>query len=93
MSEHDSFEDRLRAIADQVSQSVRRMSEVDVEKLAEMYGVDAERARDLADVAGQWLSDRMSGAEPLFDQNRAPLNPKAPGGPGRAPASRPTSRR
>ena len=38
MSEHYSFEDRLRALADQVSQSVRRMSEVDVEKLAEMYG-------------------------------------------------------
>jgi hypothetical protein len=70
MSEHDSFEDRLRAMADQVSQSVRRMSDVDVEKFAERYGIDAERARDFADVAGQWLSGRMSSAEPLFDQNR-----------------------
>ena len=70
MSEHDSFEDRLRALADQVSESVRRMSEVDVENLAERYGIDVERARGFADAAGQWLSDRMSDAEPLFEQER-----------------------
>jgi hypothetical protein len=68
MSEHDSFEERLRAMADQISQSVQRMSEVDLEEIAERYGVDAERARTLADAAGQWLSDRMSGGEPLFGQ-------------------------
>ena len=69
MSEHDSFEDRLRAMADQISQSVRRMSEVDLEEFAERYGIDAARARALADAAGQWLSDRVS-SEPLFGQNR-----------------------
>jgi hypothetical protein len=68
MSEHDSFEDRLRELADQVSRSMQRMSEVDLEELAERYGVDAERARNLADAAGQWLSDRVSGSEPLFGQ-------------------------
>jgi hypothetical protein len=70
MSEHESFEDRLRAIADQVSQSVQRMSELDVDKVAEMYGIDADRARGFVDVASQWLSDRMSSVEPLFDQHR-----------------------
>jgi hypothetical protein len=70
MSEHDSFEDRLRAMADQISQSVRRMSEVDLEEFAERYGIDAERARAFADAAGQWLSDGMSSGEPLFGQNR-----------------------
>ena len=70
MSEHDSFEDRLRAMADQISQSVRRMSEGDLEEFAERYGIDAERARAVADAAGQWLSDRVSSGEPLFGQNR-----------------------
>jgi hypothetical protein len=70
MSEHDSFEDRLRAMADQISQSVRRMSEVDLEEFAERYGIEAERARAFADAAGQWLSDRVSSGEPLFGQNR-----------------------
>ena len=70
MSEHDSFEDRLRAMADQISQSVRRVSEVDLEEFAERYGIDAERARAVADAAGQWLSDRVSNDMPLFGQNR-----------------------
>jgi len=70
MSEHDSFEDRLRAMADQISQSVRRMSEGDLEEFAERYGIDAERARGFADAAGQWLSDRVSSGEPLFGQNQ-----------------------
>lgn len=69
MSQHDSFEDRLRAVADQIGQSVRRLSEVDLE-FAERYGIDAEHARAFADAAGQWLSDRVSSSEPLFGQNR-----------------------
>jgi hypothetical protein len=81
MSEHDSFEDRLRAMADQISQSVRRMSEVDLEEFAERYGIDAERARAFADAAGQWLSDRVPSDEPPFGQNqhRDPDSP-APAG-------------
>ncbi len=71
MSEHDSFEDRLRAMADQISQSVRRMSDdVDLEEFADRFGIDAERARAFADGASQWLSDRVSSDEPLFGQNR-----------------------
>ena len=70
MSEYDSFEDRLRAIADQISESVRRISEVDFEEFADRYGIDAERARAFADAAGQWLCDRVSSEEPLFGQNR-----------------------
>jgi hypothetical protein len=70
MSEHDSFEDRLRAMADQISQSVRRMSELDFEELGERYGIDAERARFFADAAGQWLSQGMSGDEPRSGENR-----------------------
>jgi hypothetical protein len=70
MSEHDNFEDRMREIADQISRSMQRMSEVDFEDLAESYGVDAERARNFASAAGQWLNDRLSSGEPLFGQSQ-----------------------
>ena len=70
MSEYDSFEDRLRAMADQISESVRRMSDVDLDEFADRYGIDADRARAFADAAGQWLSDRVSSDEPLFGENR-----------------------
>jgi hypothetical protein len=71
MSEHDSFEDRVRAIADQISQSMQRMADVDLEQLAEGYGVDVDRARATASAAGQWLSDRLSSGEPLFGERQA----------------------
>lgn len=51
-------------MAGQISQSVRRMSEIDLEEFAERYGIDPERVRAFADVAGQWLG------EPLFGQER-----------------------
>jgi hypothetical protein len=70
MSEHDSFEDRLRAMADQISESVRRMSELDLEELSARYGIDPERARGLADAAGQWLSEHVPSGDPLFGQDR-----------------------
>jgi hypothetical protein len=70
MSEYDSFEDRLRAMADQIGESVRRMSDLDFEEFADRYGIDADRARGFADAAGQWLSDRVSSDEPLFGRNQ-----------------------
>jgi hypothetical protein len=85
MSDHESFEDRLRAMADEISRSMQRMSELDVEHLAEKYGVDADRARGFADAAGRWLSDHLSGAEPLFGQPPprrdadVPATPASPG--------------
>jgi hypothetical protein len=66
MSDHDSFEDRLRAIADEVSRSMQRISELDMDELSQRYGVDAERARAFTDAAGRWLNDRISGGDPLF---------------------------
>lgn len=66
MSDHDSFEDRLRAIADEISRSVQRISDVDMEEFSQRYGVDAERARAFADAAGQWLNDRFSPGTPPF---------------------------
>jgi len=66
MSEYDSFEDRLRAMADEINRSVQRMSEVDLEEFVGRYGIDADRARNLADIASQWLSGRLSTGAPFF---------------------------
>ena len=71
MSEYDSFEDRLRAMADEINRSVQRMSEVDLEEFVGRYGIDADRARNFADVASQWLSDRLSPGSPLFGADLA----------------------
>jgi hypothetical protein len=70
MSEHDSFEDRLRAIADQLNRSMQRMGDVDLEQLAEEYGIDVDRARNVASAAGQWLNEHLSGGDPLFGEAR-----------------------
>ena len=58
----------LVAVADQVSQSVQRMSGVDLDEFSERYGIDAERARGLADMAGQCLSYGMSSGEPSLSR-------------------------
>jgi len=66
MSDNERFEDWLRAIADEVSRSVQRMSEFDVDELSQRYGVDADRARAFADAAGRWLNGRFAAGDPLF---------------------------
>ena len=67
MGDQDSFQDRLRAIADKINHAVERLSELDLEELAGHYGVDAERARGFADAAAKWLATNG----PLFNQSRA----------------------
>jgi hypothetical protein len=94
--EHDSFEDRVREIADQISRSMQRMADVDLEQLADAYGVDVDRARTLASAAGQWLSDRLSGGEPLFGEGQAREPDSATHGPGPSfepPEAQPTDPR
>jgi len=72
MSEHeDSFEARVRAIADQISRSMQRIGDVDLEQVAEGYGLDVDRARSVANAANQWLNDRLSNDEPLFREGQA----------------------
>jgi hypothetical protein len=53
---NESFEERVRAMAREVTRSVERLAELDVEGIARAMGVDAERARELADTAGRWFS-------------------------------------
>jgi hypothetical protein len=101
MSDHDSFEDRLRAIADEIGRSVQRFSELDMDELSQRYGVDADRARAFADAASRWLNDRFSEGDPLFGQfqrrdDESPVRPfgadlDLEGSPEAAPTERPGS--
>jgi hypothetical protein len=53
---NESFEERVRSIAREVSRSVERLAELDMDEIARSMGVDADRARGLADSAGRWFS-------------------------------------
>jgi hypothetical protein len=59
MSDEDnprsSFEEALRAIADEVARGIERVQHGDLEDIARTYGVDAERAKRFVDNAGEWL--------------------------------------
>jgi hypothetical protein len=78
MSEFDNFEERLRAMADEISRSVQRISEADLADLAERYGVDPDRARTFADTASRWLGNRLSGQGPRPDPGSAGPAPADP---------------
>jgi hypothetical protein len=59
MSDEDdkpkSFEETLRAIADEVTRGIDRVQRGDLEDVARMYGVDADKAKKFVDNAGDWL--------------------------------------
>ena len=65
----DSFEEALRSIAREVSRSAERMSQVDLDQIAESFGVDAARAREWFDSATTWLRSqgRTFGDAPFSD--------------------------
>src|SRR4051812_29735362 len=59
-----SFEEALRAIADEVSRGLQNFKTDDLEEVARSYGVDAERAKRFFDNAGEWLraqTDNLGG--------------------------------
>ena len=84
----NSFEDKLRAMARELSQSVERaMEQLDVNDLAGMVGVDPERAREWVDGAGTWLREHADdlqgfGSGPFgggpFGGRRSAAAPAAP---------------
>lgn len=51
----ESFEERVRAIAREVSRSVERITRLDMDEIAEAVGVDPARAKQWVDEAGRWL--------------------------------------
>ncbi|HET6547156.1 MAG TPA: hypothetical protein VFG79_01780 [Solirubrobacter sp.] len=67
MSDEDkpkSFEETLRAIADEVTRGFERAQQGDFEDIARSYGVDPERAKRFVEGAGDWLraqADNLGG--------------------------------
>jgi len=58
MSDEDkpkSFEETLRAIADEVTRGIERVQRGEFEGLAREFGVDGDRAKRFMDDAGEWL--------------------------------------
>ena len=68
MGSDDSFENRIKAFADQLARS---LSDTDVDEVAERFGVDPERVRGVTGAVERWLSDRGTEGEPLFGDHPA----------------------
>ena len=59
--ERSSFEDVARALADEVSRAVERLSEIDLDELARAASAEGERARQWIDDLGRWLREQGDG--------------------------------
>ncbi|HWF75293.1 MAG TPA: hypothetical protein VG186_18245 [Solirubrobacteraceae bacterium] len=57
----ESFEDKVRSIAREVSRSIERVAQVDLEEIANAMGVDPNRATELVDTAMGWLRTQAEG--------------------------------
>ena len=80
MSDEDkprSFEEALRAIADEVVRGIEKVQQGDLHDIARAYGVDAERAKRFMDGAGDWLraqAEAFNAAVPFPTETRpAPM--------------------
>jgi hypothetical protein len=58
---HESFEDTVRLIVREVSGSIERIAQADLDDIAKAIGVDLIRARGLADSAVGWLRAQAEG--------------------------------
>lgn len=57
----ESFEEKVRSIAREVSRSLERVAHVDLEEIAESIGVDPARATEFIDTAMGWLRGQAEG--------------------------------
>jgi hypothetical protein len=62
--DHESFEQRLRQMAEEIGRSVERVRQLDVDEIANAVGVEPEILREWADFAGGWLRQRVSADAP-----------------------------
>jgi hypothetical protein len=76
MGSDDSFENRIKAFADQLA---RQLSDTDVDEVADRFGIDPERVRGVTGAVERWLNDRGTEGEPLFGERPAgkPQDPRA----------------
>jgi hypothetical protein len=84
--ERNNFEDVARALADEVSRAVERLSQIDVDELARTARAEGERARQWVEELGQWLREQgeAAGGTSFGFGFGAP----EPAGPDAAPAAR-----
>lgn len=60
----DGFEEQLRALARQLSQSVERAAgQLDFDEIADRIATGGERVRELTELAGRWLTDQGQDAK------------------------------
>lgn len=79
----ESFEDMVRAIANEVSRAAERVSQFDFDEFARTIGVDPETTRDWVQEAASWLRSHAEGAEEFsFPQAADKPGPHAGGKPG-----------
>jgi hypothetical protein len=57
----ESFEEKVRSIAREVSRSIERVAQVDIEEIAESIGVDTARATEWVEGAMGWLRSQAEG--------------------------------
>jgi len=82
-ADDESLEAKLRAIAQEFGGSIERAVEsLDLNEVAERVGMSGERAKELADLAGQWLSNQIQApvANP-HDDSEAESRSSRPDGP------------
>ncbi|MDQ6822437.1 MAG: hypothetical protein M3076_19235 [Actinomycetota bacterium] len=75
MDDHDeeSFEEKIRAIAGEVSKSVEHAAErIDLDEIAARIGMSGERVRELADLAGRWLTAQFAEPAPEAEEATRP---------------------
>jgi hypothetical protein len=56
--ERGSFEDVARALVEEVSRAIERLSEIDVDEISRAASAEAERARRWIDELGRWLREQ-----------------------------------
>jgi hypothetical protein len=60
----ESFEKKVRAIATELGRSVERaVKSIDLDEIARQVEMGGERLREVADLTGRWISDRVSEPE------------------------------
>jgi hypothetical protein len=86
-ADRTSFEDVARALADEVTRAVERISRIDVDEIARTAGADAERARQWIDDLGRWVREQADavGATPFGASE--PWDPRAPADPTQSPSA------
>jgi len=86
--ERNSFEHVARVLAGEVSRAIERLTQIDVDELAQAASAEAERARRWIDELGRWLREQGDaianapfGAGEAWDDGPAPPDRPAQGRP------------